>query len=249
VKATIDLNADLGEGEATDAELLRIVSSCNVACGGHAGDATTMEATIRRALDNGVVVGAHPGYPDREGFGRRSRFAEGDGLRHSLKHQLMTFEAIANEVGAAISHVKPHGTLYTDAVTDRGLAEIIAQAVAGVSGKPALVGQAGTEFEAVAKTYDLEFIAEAFIDRAYQPNGRLVPRTEVGAVHADIERIKGQAISLAVAGSVTALNGAEIEVRADTLCIHGDTPGAAEAARVVRQALENEGVEIRGVRR
>lgn len=246
---TIDLNADLGEGEASDAELLRIVSSCNVACGGHAGDATTMEATIREALANGVLIGAHPGYPDREGFGRRSRFMQGAELSRSLEHQLMTFVAIANDAGAEITHVKPHGTLYTDAVTDRSLAEVIGQAVAGIPGKPALVGQPGTELDAAAKTCGLRFIAEAFIDRAYQPDGRLVPRTEAGAVYGDIERIKEQAVSLAVAGRVTGLDGVPIAVRADTLCIHGDTPGAAEAARVVRRALEAEGVEIRGVRR
>jgi UPF0271 protein len=247
--ATIDLNADLGEGEASDPELLQIVSSCNVACGGHAGDATTMEATVRSALANGVVIGAHPGYPDREGFGRRSHFMNGEQLRASLQHQLKAFEAITDEAGAVIEHVKPHGTLYTDAVTDRGLAEIVAQAVAAMHGKPALVGQPQTELEAAARESGLEFVAEAFVDRAYQSDGRLVPRTEAGAVHADIERIQEQAISLAVAGRVTGLDGSEIEVRADTLCIHGDTPGATEAARLVRKALESKGVEIRGVHR
>ena len=246
---TIDLNADLGEGEASDASLLRIVSSCNVACGGHAGDPITMESTIREALANGVLIGAHPGYPDRDGFGRRSRFMQGEELSRSLAQQLMTFITIANKNGAEITHVKPHGTLYTDAVTDRTLAEVIGRAVAGVPGMPALVGQPGTELEAAAKKYRLDFIAEAFIDRAYQPDGRLVPRTEAGAVHGDIERIKEQAVSLAVAGRVIGLHGVEIEVRADTLCIHGDTPGAAEAARLVRQALEDKGVKIRGIRR
>jgi UPF0271 protein len=247
--ATIDLNADLGEGESSDSDLLQIVSSCNVACGGHAGDATTMEATIRGALANGVAVGAHPGYPDREGFGRRSRFMSGEELRRPLQHQLKTFETIAGEVGAVIRHVKPHGTLYTDAVTDRELAAIIALSIAAMPGRPALVGQPGTELEAAAGDFGLEFIAEAFIDRAYQPDGRLVPRTEAGAVHGDIERIAQQAVSLAVAGRVTGLDGTEIDVHADTLCIHGDTPGAAEAARVVRRALEQEGVEVRGVHR
>jgi UPF0271 protein len=245
----IDLNADLGEGETTDPDLLRIVSSCNIACGGHAGDIETMATTIREALANGVVIGAHPGYPDRAGFGRRSRYMEGEELRHSLRHQLTAFVKIATEAGADIAHVKPHGTLYTDAVTDRALAEIIAEAVDEISGKPALVGQADTELEAAARKYDLDFISEAFIDRAYQADGRLVPRTEAGSVHGDIERIKEQAVSLAVAGRVTGLDGAAIEVRAETLCIHGDTPGAAEAARVVRQALEDKGVEISGRRR
>lgn len=245
---TIDLNADLGEGEASDPELLRIVSSCNVACGGHAGDATTMATTIREAQANGVVIGAHPGYPDREGFGRRSGYMQGEELLDSLRQQLQAFESVAAEAGADIAHVKPHGTLYTDAVTDGALAAIIAQAVAEMPGKPALVGQPGTELEAAAKDHGLDFVAEAFIDRAYKPDGRLVPRTDAGAVHGDIERIRAQAVSLAVSGRVTGLDGTEIAVRADTLCIHGDTPKAAEAARLVREALESRGVEIRGVR-
>ena len=245
--ATIDRNADLGEGASSDPELLRIVSSCNVACGGHAGDESTMRATIRDALGNGVAIGAHPGYPDREGFGRRSRFMEGEELLESLQDQLRTFRMDAQETGAGIVHVKPHGTLYTDAVSDPSLANIIARAVAEMPGTPALVGQPGTALEDSAREHGLAFIAEAFIDRAYRPDGRLVPRTEAGAVHEDIEQIKSQAVSLATAGRVTGLDGTVIDVRADTLCIHGDTPGAAPAARVVREALESEGVEIRGV--
>ena len=244
----IDLNADLGEGVSGDTELLRVVSSCNIACGGHAGDAETMMATMREALANGVAVGAHPSYPDREGFGRRSHFMAGESLFASLQHQLKTFCAIAEELGATVVHVKPHGTLYTDAVTDAGLADVIARAVKSVPGKPTLVGQADTELESAAAAHGLAFIAEAFIDRAYQADGRLVPRSEPGAVHGDIERIKAQAVSLAIDGRVREQGGSEIEVRADTLCIHGDTPGAAEAARAVREALESHGVEVRGVR-
>ena len=245
---SIDLNADLGEGESTDAELLRVVSSCNIACGGHAGDVETMTATVSEALANGVAVGAHPAYPDREGFGRRSHFMAGEDLRASLMHQLETFCTVAAELGATIVHVKPHGTLYTDAVTDAGLADVIAYAVESIPGKPALVGQPNTELEAAAVAHGLEFVAEAFVDRAYQADGRLVPRTEAGAVHDDIERIKAQAVSLAIDGRVRGQDGSEIRVRADTLCIHGDTPGAAEAARAVREALESCGIEVRGVR-
>ena len=244
----IDLNADLGEGEPTDADLLRVVSSCNIACGGHAGDVETMTATVAEALANGVAVGAHPGYPDREGFGRRSHFMAGEDLLASLLQQLKTFYTIATELGATVGHVKPHGTLYTDAVTDAGLADVIARAVESVPGKPPLVGQPGTELEAVAAAYGLGFVAEAFIDRAYQADGRLVPRTEPGAVHDNIDSIKAQAVSLAIDGRVRGLDGSEIQVRADTLCIHGDTPGAAQAARAVREALESCGVEVRGVR-
>lgn len=246
--ATIDLNADLGEGDPYDAELLRIVSSCNIACGGHAGDRSSIESTMRLAVANGVTVGAHPSYPDREGFGRRSRFISGDELMQSLLRQLNRFAAVASELDTPIGHVKPHGALYTDAVVDAGLADVIARAVAGMKDRPPLVGQPGTELESAAREHGLGFIAEAFVDRAYQADGRLVPRSEPGAVHGDIETIARQAVSLAVKGRVQGLQGDTISVHADTLCIHGDTPGAAEAAHAVRQALEGEGVVIHAVR-
>ena len=242
---TVDLNADLGEGDAYDAELLAVVSSCNIACGGHAGDAASIASTLRRALANGVSAGAHPAYPDREGFGRRSRFMSGDPLRESLRSQLGEFCRIAADLGVAVKHVKPHGTLYTDAVVDAELAGIIAAAVAEMPDKALLVGQPGTELEAAAEAHGLGFVAEAFVDRAYRHDGQLVPRSEPGAVHGDIAQIQRQAVSLARDGNVVCLDGTTIAVRADTLCIHGDTPGAAEAARAVREALENEGVGIR----
>ena len=245
--ATIDLNADLGEGEASDAELLQVVSSCNIACGGHAGDAASIDATLREALARGVTVGAHPAYPDREGFGRRSRFMSGAPLRDALRSQLAEFGRAAARLGATVAHVKPHGTLYTDAVVDAELADIIAGVVAELPGKPMLVGQAGTELEAAAQAHGLGFIAEAFVDRAYQRNGQLVPRSEPGAVHGDIAEIQRQAVSLARDGSVQCPDGSTVAVRADTLCIHGDTPGAAAAARAVREALEHEGVRIRAL--
>jgi len=244
---TIDLNADLGEGEACDAELLQVVSSCNIACGGHAGDAESIEATLREALARGVNVGAHPAYPDREGFGRRSRFMSGEPLRDALRSQLDDFGRAAARLGATVTHVKPHGTLYTDAVVDAELADIIAGVVAEVPGKPMLVGQPGTALESAAEAHGLGFIAEAFVDRAYQPNGQLVPRSQPGAVHGDIAQIQRQAVSLARDGTVQCPDRSMVPVRADTLCIHGDTPGAAAAARAVRDALEHEGIEIRGI--
>lgn len=246
--AHIDLNADLGEGDPYDAELLEVVSSCSIACGGHAGDRNSIAATIREALANGVTVGAHPSYPDREGFGRRSGFLSGAPLAAALEEQLQDFASIARELGASIGHVKPHGALYTDAVGDASLASTIAAAVAAMPERPALVGQPDTELEYAASAHGLEFIAEAFVDRAYQADGRLVPRSEEGAVHDDIERIREQAVSLAVEGKTSGPGGDEIHVRADTLCIHGDTPGAAAAARAVRAALEEAGVEINAVR-
>ena len=209
--AEIDLNADLGEGAPYDEELLAIVSSANVACGGHAGDEATMAQTVRMAIANGVAVGAHPGYPDREGFGRESGYLHGDALYESLTEQVTALADIAAELG----------------------------------GSPAFMGMAGTELESAANAHGLDFIAEAFVDRAYEPDGTLVSRKEPGAVHKELSVATTQAVRLAEEGSATARNGEQVVVRADTLCIHGDTPGAAEKARAVRDVLESHGVTIR----
>jgi UPF0271 protein len=243
--ATIDLNADLGEGAPFDAELLQIVSSANIACGGHAGDSESMAATVRSAIANGVAVGAHPGYADRDGFGRESGFMSGDALYESLTGQVTALADIAAELGARLSHVKPHGALYNDALRNRDLADIIARVIAEAPGEPAFMGMAGTELERSANQHGLEFIAEAFVDRAYEPDGTLVSRKEPGAVHEDLAVATTQAVRLAAHGETTARNGEIVKVRADTLCIHGDTPGAAEKARAVRDVLESHGVDIR----
>jgi UPF0271 protein len=247
--SSIDLNADLGEGDPYDEELLQIVSSCNVACGGHAGDAESMARTVRAALKNGVAVGAHPGYPDRDGFGRESGFMAGDALYESLTEQVTELANTAAHLGAKLTHIKPHGALYNDAVRDCGLADVIARVVAEAPGEPAFVGMANTELEAAAKRHGLAFIAEAFVDRAYQPDGTLVSRQEPGAVHEDLNVTTTQAVRLAEQGEATAANGEVVTVRADTLCIHGDTPGAAAAARAVRDVLESHGIEIRATTR
>ncbi len=247
--ASIDLNADLGEGDPFDEELLQIVSTCNIACGGHTGDVQSMTATVRTALVNGVAVGAHPAYPDRAGFGRTSGFLDGDALYESLSEQVRSLDDIAAQLGAKLIHVKAHGALYNDAVENSALADVIARVTAEAPGMPALVGMANTDLERAAERHGLVFIAEAFIDRAYEPDGRLVSRTEPGAVHSELAVITTQAVSLAKSGQVTSRNGDVIKVTADTLCIHGDTPGAAEKARAVRDVLENRGVEIRAVQR
>ena len=246
---SIDLNADLGEGAGSDRELLAIVSSANIACGGHAGDRDTMADTVANAIANGVAVGAHPGYPDREGFGRRSGFLSGEPLYESLTEQVTALADIAASLGAELRHVKPHGALYNDAVRDRALADVIARVTAEAPNSPALVGQPDTELERAAEAHGIEFIAEGFIDRAYEPDGRLVARSEPGAVHADMNTIATQAVTLAKDNSVTARNGDVIAVRADTLCIHGDTEGAAEAARAVRDVLEQRGIEVHAIPR
>lgn len=242
---TIDLNADLGEGDAYDESLLEIVSSCNVACGGHAGDSESMAATVRAAMVNGVSIGAHPGYPDREAFGRVSGYLSGDALYEALTAQVTEFADITAQLGARLAHVKPHGALYNDAIIDAELADVIARVVAELHGQPAFVGMANTELQSAAERHGLAFIAEAFVDRAYEADGTLVSRSEPGAVHRELSVITTQAVGLARDGRVTARNGEVIEVAADTLCIHGDTPGAAEAARAVRDVLESHGIEIR----
>jgi UPF0271 protein len=235
VKQEIDLNADLGEGDPFDAELLKIVSSCNVACGGHAGDTETMRKTVLSALENGVSTGAHPSYPDREGFGRRSGYLSGEELFTSLKSQINALQSVIEEIGGQLTHVKPHGALYNDAVNDKELADVIATAIAATVPGAAFVGLPNSELQNAAVDHELVFVGEGFIDRAYQADGQLVPRSEPGAVHKSLELVLPQAVSLV--GKV------------DTLCIHGDTPGAAETAAAVRHELEKQGVEIRALRR
>lgn len=243
--AHIDLNADIGEGCGEDADLLQVISSCSIACGGHAGDEDTMAQTVRDAIAGNVAVGAHPGYPDREGFGRESGFMRGDELYESLTEQVTALADVAAELGARLAHVKPHGALYNDAIADAELADIIARVTAESPASPALMGMAGTELEFAAGRLGIPFIAEGFVDRAYEAGGTLVSRKEPGAVHENINVATTQALRLATTGRVTARNGNEINVRAETLCIHGDTPGAAEKARAIRDVLESHGVEVR----
>ncbi len=197
------------------------------------------------AIANGVAVGAHPGYPDKAGFGRESDFLTGDALYESLTTQVTALADIAVELGARLTHVKPHGALYNDAVRNRELADIIARVTAEAPGRPAFMGMANTELENAAHDHGLEFLAEAFVDRAYEADGTLVSRKEPGAVHEELNVATSQAVGLAEDNMATARTGERITVRADTLCIHGDTPGAAEKARAVRDVLEANGVTIR----
>ena len=242
---TIDLNADLGEGDAFDRELLDVVSSCNIACGAHAGDAASMSATLQAAISKGVAIGAHPSYPDRAGRGRRSYFLAGADLQKSLVNQIDALQSIATGAAATVSHVKPHGALYTDAACDRSLAKLVLAVVQQCAPNAALIGPPNSALELAANEAGIRFVAEAFVDRAYLSTGELVPRSEPNAVHTDFNTITAQAVSLATRHTVTAQDGAVIAVRADTLCIHGDTPNAAEAACAVRDVLQANGVTIR----
>jgi UPF0271 protein len=242
---TIDLNADLGEGCEFDVELMGIVSSCNIACGGHAGDRRSMAATVDLAAANEVAIGAHPAYPDRSGFGRISQFQSGEELHKSLVNQIDTLYGIVRTAGHSLTHVKPHGALYSDAAGDRSVAKTLLLAVQDVCANAAIVGPPKSELERVAAEKNMTFIAEAFVDRAYLPDGSLVPRNEPNAVHADMNTISTQALTLATKNRLTAENGAVLEIHADTLCIHGDTANAAEIGIAVRDVLLASGVSIR----
>lgn len=240
----IDLNADLGEGEPTDDALLEIVSSCNVACGGHAGDRDSMLATICAAAARGVAPGAHPSYPDREGFGRQGGFMDAASLEPALERQLADLLDVAAEAGVRIGHVKPHGALYNDAARSRPLADAIARVVAALDRNLAIVGPPSSALERAAADSGLGFIAEGFVDRAYQADGSLLPRSEPGAVYTEPAVAARQATSIAADGCVIAAGGEVITLPVATLCIHGDTPGAVLSAKAVRTALEAAGVRI-----
>lgn len=239
----IDLNADLGEGEAYDAELLAIVTRCNIACGGHAGSAESMRVTIVAALAANVSIGAHPSYPDRDGFGRRSKFLSGPQLGESLHSQVTKLDVIARKLGASLTHLKPHGALYTDAADDAALANVIVE-VASSFDDIAIVGLPDSQMQKAAERSGLSFLKEAFVDRSYGDDGRLTSRTEQGAVHSNVAKMVEQAMQIAGKNRVTTRSGKSIAVFADTLCLHGDTRGAVDAALAIRAALQREGMTL-----
>lgn len=251
---TIDLNADIGEAdtpewEAAEAAILSYISSANIACGGHAGDDASMRKTVRGALANGVVIGAHPAYPDRENFGRRSLVLGedigADELTRSLSAQIVRLAEIAADEGAWLAYVKPHGQLYNDAVGDRRKANLIARVIADIDPKLILLGGPNSEMGKAAAAHGLSFVAEGFIDRRYSDDGHLISRTQPGAVIADQDDRLGQARRLATTGAVVTASGQTLDIKARSLCVHGDSAGAVETARQARAAIEAEGVTIR----
>ncbi|MEM7433457.1 MAG: 5-oxoprolinase subunit PxpA [Pseudomonadota bacterium] len=240
----IDLNADLGEGDPYDEALLGVVSSCNIACGGHTGDRDSMVLTVALAMRQGVALGAHPSYPDKEGYGRRSEFLGGIDLQVSLQHQIEALQAVIQQAGGALQHVKPHGALYNDTARDAARANVVASAVLHSASGAVLVGPPNSALQAVAKDRGIRYRCEAFADRAYRADGQLVPRSEPGAVHSELSTITTQATRLALHREVTAQSGEVISVAADTLCIHGDTDNADVAAQAIFDVLTANGIEI-----
>jgi UPF0271 protein len=245
----IDLNADIGESYGAwhmgdDEALVPLITSANVACGAHAGDPLVMARTVALAKRHRVAVGAHPGYPDRDGFGRRDLEMTNEELEATLLAQLGALWAIAKANGVELVHVKPHGALYNRMARDEALAEVVARAVSRFSGELILVALAGSVALEAGRAVGLRVAAEAFADRAYEPDGSLRSRRLTGAVHADPEMAAAQAVSIARDGRVGIERGAWIEIAADTICLHGDTPHAPAFATAVRRALEAAGVAV-----
>ncbi|MFD0270228.1 LamB/YcsF family protein [Streptomyces sp. NPDC127106] len=248
----IDLNADLGEGfgrwRLTDDEaLLSVVTSANVACGFHAGDPSIMRRVCELAAQRGVRIGAQVSYRDLAGFGRRSMDVPPDELADEVAYQIGALEVFARAAGSRVSYVKPHGALYNRTVHDAGQAAAVVAGVrtaAGPDGDLPVLGLPGSLLLSAAEAAGLTPVPEAFADRAYAPAGTLVPRREPGAVLHDPDAVVARAVALAVEGAVTAADGSRIAVPARSLCLHGDTPGAAGLARRVRQALDAAGVRV-----
>jgi UPF0271 protein len=245
----IDLNSDLGEsfGRWTlgeEAELMKSISSANVACGYHAGDPVVMRNTVRMARENGVAVGAHPGLPDLAGFGRRNMAVTANEVENMVVYQIGALAAIAAAERVRLQHVKVHGALYNMAVKDRPLADAIAAAVSVVDRGLALFALPGTELARAAEDAGLRVVREGFADRAYEADGSLTPRSRAGAVIHSPEEVIGRAVRMARDGLVRAINGNDIPMRIDTLCTHGDTPGSHALTRQLRAGLEAEGIGI-----
>lgn len=232
----IELNADVGEG-CDDAGLMPFVDRVSIASGGHAGDAASMKLALRLAREHGVAVGAHPGYPDRAGFGRRVMPASAGEIRGWVIEQVEALAEAAAREGVPLLHVKPHGALYNVAALDAGVADAIASAVRAVDERLLLVGMAGSELTRAGETAGLKVLNEAFVDRRYATALKLVSRETPGALIHDATQAVGQALSLARGEGVFDGQGVRLAVRADTLCLHGDTPGAIELARAVHAAL------------
>ena len=246
---TIDLNADLGEGfgryRLTDDDaLLSLASSANIACGFHAGDPVIMDRTVRAARERGVAIGAHPSYPDLVGFGRRDMDATPEEITAFVRYQIGALEAFCRAAGTRLRYVKPHGALYNRAARDPRTAGAIAEGVRQATPHLVLLGLAGSELLAAAAKVGVASAAEAFIDRAYLSDGTLVPRTRPGAVIEDAAAAVARAVALARRQPIRAIDGTELRIRADSLCVHGDTPDAVALLRAVRSGLEAEGVSI-----
>ncbi|MFT3870944.1 MAG: 5-oxoprolinase subunit PxpA [Nibricoccus sp.] len=242
---SIDLNCDLGEGAGQDAFLMPLISSANIACGGHAGDEPTMKETVRLAKLASVCIGAHPGFEDRENFGRLDIALPPEEIYALVVRQVSALKKIADASGTSLTHVKPHGALYNMAARNPLIAKSVAEAVRASGEQLMLFGLAGSELVTAGINAGLRVAREVFADRMYQADGSLVPRSQPGALHHDDDKMVGQVLDMVKRGVVKTRDGVEIAVQADTICLHGDGPHAVHFAKTLRQALKDAGVEVK----
>jgi UPF0271 protein len=246
----MDLNGDVGESFGAyeighDAALIPILTSANIACGYHAGDPGIMRATVALAREHGAAVGAHPGFPDLVGFGRREIAATPREVEDLVAYQIGALAAIAAAQGVRLAHVKPHGALYNMAARDAALADAIARATAAVDRSLKLFGLPGSQSLEAARRHGVRPVSEAFADRAYRADGSLVPRSQPGAVIDDADTVVARAVTIARDRMVTAVDGTRVALDVETICVHGDTRGAAVIASRIRQALGDAGIQVK----
>lgn len=246
MRGSIDFSSDLGEGAGTDAAIMPLVTSANIACGGHAGNENTMRTTIELALRNRVAIGAHPGYPDRERFGRVPMDIPARELIESIRRQVDALIGVASRTGARVTHVKAHGALYNQSERDATIARNILFGVQAATGghELVIVGPSGSAMLQEASGMGMKVAREGFVDRAYEPDGTLQSRSIAGSVLTDRADAVRQALSFVKDGGVTAVDGRFLKLAVDTLCVHGDTPGAAEIAHAVRDAFAQAKVKV-----
>ncbi|MDX1358996.1 MAG: 5-oxoprolinase subunit PxpA [Clostridia bacterium] len=240
----IDINCDMGENRGDDAAIIKYISSANIACGGHAGDVRTMIRTIRLAKANGVAIGAHPGYPDRGGFGRSESGYRGQKLIDEIVRQISVFEAAAVSEGSGINHIKLHGALYNKAASDYGLMKNLSKEIINRFGITTFYTLAGSVSEKAVGDAGGTAVSEGFADRAYSQDGRLVPRGVPGAVIHNADVAAERALGMVRSGTVETLEGLRISLKVETICVHGDTPGAVAMAAKVNEMLRINGIGI-----
>jgi UPF0271 protein len=240
----IDLNCDLGEGAGHDAELMPCITSANIACGGHAGDAASMRAAVDLAVRHGVAPGAHPGLNDREGFGRREQALTAAEAYDLVAAQVWALQQVAQAAGVRLAHVKPHGALYNLAARDAALAQAVAAAVHEADPQLVLIGLAGSRLPAAGHACGLRVAREVFADRNYEPDGSLTPRSRPGAVITDETVAAARVLRMVREGRVRASDGFDLDITADTVCIHGDGPRAVALAQGLNAALRQAGVVL-----
>ena len=241
---SVDLNADLGEGSGHDAELFELISSANIATGFHAGNSDSMHESISAAKKHGVAVGAHPSFFDRENFGRKELTIPAEEVFDAVAYQLGIFQAIASALDVQPNHVKPHGALYNMAVRDANLADAIARAIKSLDPKLILFAPDKSELARAGEAHGLQIAREIFADRNYLDDGWLVPRTRPDALLHDPNEAAERVLRMLREGKVRSVEGRDVAVRGETICVHGDTPGAVDFARELRTQLEEEGVKI-----